>query len=68
MIFRLTQKLASKIHVRLSRCLTPAENPFADWTGHLFTADRAQYIIVANTVSLYSVVMLDCHILVRDEP
>jgi hypothetical protein len=33
------------------------ENPYADWSAHLFTADRTQYIIVANTKSLYSVVM-----------
>ena len=33
------------------------ENPYADWSAHLFTADRTQYIIVTNTKSLYSVVM-----------
>lgn len=32
-------------------------NPFTDWTAHLFRADRTQYILIANTASLYSVVM-----------
>jgi hypothetical protein len=29
------------------------ENPYADWSCHLFTADRTQYIILSNTASLY---------------
>jgi len=33
------------------------ENPYADWSAHLFTADRTQYIILSNTKSLYSCVM-----------
>ena len=32
-------------------------NPFADWSAHLFTADRATYILLTNTASLYSTVM-----------
>ena len=32
------------------------ENPYADWSAHLFTVARTQYIIVANTRALYSVV------------
>jgi hypothetical protein len=32
-------------------------SPYADWSAHLFTADRTQYIIVTNTASLYSAVM-----------
>ena len=35
----------------------PHDNPFADWSAHLFVADRTQYILVSNTRSLYSVVM-----------
>jgi hypothetical protein len=31
-------------------------NPFADWSAHLFVADRTQYILILNTASLYSVV------------
>ena len=33
------------------------ENPYADWSSHLFIADRTQYIILTNTASLYSCVM-----------
>lgn len=57
MIFRLTQKLTKKIKISPSRCLPLDRNPFTDWTAHLFTAQRAQYIIVTNTQSLYSMVM-----------
>ena len=32
-------------------------NSFADWSAHLFTADRTQYVLVTNTISLYSIVM-----------
>jgi hypothetical protein len=57
MIFRLSQKLAQKLHESSLPSLPLDENPYADWSAHLFTADRAQYIIVANTRSFYSVVM-----------
>ena len=33
------------------------ENPCADWSAHLFVAERTQYILVANTASLYTMVM-----------
>jgi hypothetical protein len=57
MIFRLTQKLATKLKEGRLPSLPPDESPYADWSAHLFTADRTQYIIVTNTKSLYSVVM-----------
>ena len=57
MILRITQKLSAKIKVgRLSESPLD-ENPFADWSCNLFTAGRTQYIILSNTVSLYSCVM-----------
>jgi hypothetical protein len=31
------------------------DNPFADWSAHLFLAGRVQYILLTNTRSLYSV-------------
>lgn len=57
MILRLSQKLAKKI-----RCGEPArvpqdQNPFADWSCHVFTASRKQYILACNTVCLYSCVL-----------
>ena len=56
MILRLSQKLATKIKIAPKICAPPDPNPFADWSAHLFTADRAQYILLTNTASLYSVV------------
>ena len=33
------------------------ENPIVGQSGHLFVADRTQYILLSNTKSLYSTVM-----------
>ena len=57
MIFRLSQKLNAKIKGGTLPMLPPDENPFADWSAHLFLVDRAQYILLSNTKSLYSTVM-----------
>ncbi len=57
MIVRLSQKLAKKLKAAATDTLPLDENPYADWSAHLFTAGRTQYIIVTNTKSLYSVVM-----------
>ena len=57
MILRLSQKLSTKIKADTLRALAPDENPFADWSAHLFAADRTQYILLSNTKSLYSTVM-----------
>lgn len=55
MLIRLTQKLCKKIKESPAACCPADPNPYADWTAHLFTADRAHYIIALNTASLYSV-------------
>ncbi len=57
MILRLSQKLNTKIKAGTLRPLPLDENPYADWSCHLFTADRTQYILVSNTKSLYSCVL-----------
>ena len=57
MIFRLSQKLNTKIKVGALETLPLDENPYADWSAGLFVADRTQYIILSNTKSLYSTVM-----------
>jgi len=57
MIFRLTQKLAKKVGLHPLPGLAPGQNPFIDWTAHLFRVERVQYIIVTNTAALYSLVM-----------
>jgi len=57
MIFRLSQKLATKIKVGKLCDMPLDENPLADWSCHLFNADRTQYIIMSNSPSMYSCVM-----------
>jgi hypothetical protein len=57
MIFRLSQKLNAKIKGGSLDTVPLEGNPFADWSAHLFLAGRAQYILLSNTTSLYSVVM-----------
>jgi hypothetical protein len=57
MIFRLSTKLAAKLNVKPSKVLPLDENPFADWSGHVFTAERTQFLIFTNTASLYSTVL-----------
>lgn len=58
MLFRLSQKLGQKIKVKPAEHLPLDANAFADWSAHLFTAARAQYVILTNTPSLYSVLMV----------
>jgi hypothetical protein len=57
MIFRLSQKLAKKLKEGNLPETPLDDNPYADWSAHLFTVARTQYIIITNTKSLYSVVM-----------
>ena len=71
MIFRLSQKLNAKIKAGVLRALPLHENPFADWSAHLFVAGRTQYLLLSNTKSLYSTVvygrgvMTDSHFIER---
>ena len=58
MIFRLSQKLNTKIKAGKLNVMPLDENPYADWSCHLFAANRTQYIIISNTKSLYSCVMV----------
>ena len=58
MILRLSQKLNAKIKAGPLPTLPLHENPLGDWSAHLFVADRTQYILLSNTKSLYSTVLL----------
>lgn len=58
MIFRISNKLGKKIRMTPDEVLPVDPNPFADWSANLFTVDRTQYVLVTNTISLYSMVML----------
>jgi hypothetical protein len=42
MIFRFSTKLAAKHKVTPSKVLPLDPNPFADWSGHIFTAEPTQ--------------------------
>lgn len=57
MILRLSQKLNTKLKGGALAEIPLDDNPYADWSSNLFTADRTQYIILTNTASFYSCVM-----------
>lgn len=57
MIFRLSNRLNVKIKAGPLSTSPLDENPCADWSARLFTADRTQYILLSHTASLYSTVM-----------
>lgn len=57
MILRLSQKLNTKIKAGKLTQMPLDDNPYADWSCDLFTADRTQYIILTNTASLYACVL-----------
>lgn len=56
MLFRLSTKLAGKLKIGKLEQLPIDSNPLLDWSAHLFIAERAQYIILTNTQSLYSTI------------
>ena len=58
MILRVSGKLGKKIHVAPAEALEQDSNPFADWSAHLFTAERLQYVLVTNTAALYSALIV----------
>ncbi|HJT34607.1 MAG TPA: hypothetical protein VJ783_21435 [Pirellulales bacterium] len=57
MIYRLSKKLADKIKRAPSVCVPPGGNPYLDWSAHVFTAQRVQYILLTNTASLFSTIV-----------
>jgi hypothetical protein len=54
MILRVSGKLGKKIGVAPPESLSLHDTPLLDWSGHLFRANRLQYIILTNTATLYS--------------
>jgi hypothetical protein len=57
MILRLSAKLAAKLKVSPRDVLPADADPLADWSGHLFVAGRAQYLMLTNTATLYTSIM-----------
>ncbi len=66
MIFRLSHRLARKVKVGELDELALDQNPAADWSCRLFIANRRQYILISNTMSLYSCVMYGQDVTDRD--
>jgi hypothetical protein len=66
MIFRLSHRLARKVKVGELDELALDQNPGADWSCRLFIANRRQYILISNTMSLYSCVMYGKGVTDRD--
>ena len=56
MIFRISDKLSKKIKETGLKFVEFHENPFLDWSSHIFTCDRTQYILLTNSKTLFSVV------------
>jgi hypothetical protein len=56
MIVRLSNKLAARLKIPPPEAAPADSNPFADWSAHLFTADRTRYVMMTNTPALYSCV------------
>ena len=57
MIFRLSNKLSQKIKVKPESALPLDIHPLADWSAHVFISDRAQYLILTNTASLFTIIL-----------
>jgi len=71
MIIRLATELGAKIHVQPQVVLPLDPHPLADWSARGFTSDRVRYVLVTNTVSLFSVVfygkgVTDSHVFLGD--
>ncbi len=57
MILRFTKRLADKLKIKSPQNCEYELNPFEEWYGHLFTANRIQYILFTNAYSLFSIVI-----------
>ena len=57
-IYRLSHKLNSNVKAASLQSLPLADNPYVDWSCHVFNISRTQYIIFCNTDSLLSCLAL----------
>lgn len=64
---RVSGKLGEKIGHKPDQEIPMHENPYLDWSGHLFRAPRKEYILLTNTASLYSIIMQGKGITNEDE-
>ncbi len=59
MILRPSQKLNARIKGGTLSVLPRHENLLLDWSAHTFAVERAEYVLVSNTTSLYSAVLAE---------
>ncbi len=57
MMFRLSQKLNTKIKAGALSALPLDEDALTDWSAHIFLGSRTQYILLCNSQSLYSMLL-----------
>jgi hypothetical protein len=57
LLFRPTQKLASRLGWKLPAVTPPTRNWVTDWCVQDFSAGRIRYLLFANTASLYPVIV-----------
>jgi hypothetical protein len=57
MLIRFTQKLSKKLKIGPLAKLADDPGPFIEWYANLFTAERAQYILITEAKSLLSIVI-----------
>jgi len=67
MILRVSGKLGKKIGGHPTKSLPLHDNPYLDWSGHLFQVQRVQHIMLTNTASLYSLLFLGRGITSQEE-
>jgi len=53
MIIRLSGKLGKKLKVAPREVLPMDANPYADWSAHLFLADKKQYILIVEATVIH---------------
>ncbi len=57
MIFRVTNKLAKRIHVNPAPLPEEEVSPYIDWASNSFIANRSHYIVLMNSRTLLSTVL-----------
>lgn len=57
MIIRLSNDMQKKVGLRLSEAAAPSSDFLQDWTLHLFLCRGRQFIIITNSISLFSTVL-----------
>ncbi len=57
MVLRLTKRLADKLKIKSLPEYYDQVSAFDEWYGHLFKADRTQYMLFTNAYSLYSTLL-----------